>query len=754
MFASRHGNINESVELLERLARSPEVYPQAREVLEPLYRERGLHGPRIDLLRLGAEHAEGEERAELLRQAGEVARDEQNEPEQALDLFLASLQASPWQSDLLARTIELSTTLSAGAKVEPVLDELLAQGLAPADEITVLEALAALAVSRGDTEDEVRRLRAILEAQPERVELIDRLIELYRAGGKPAELLEVCQRKLDLPLASTERAEVLAAMAEAHTAMGDADAAEPLWLERLGILRDDMTALQALEEIYRQRGDTVSLVEVLEQQSESRRGEPPVLAELKAEIARLRGDAPGAIAALEDAVEAQPERPDLVDRLAALYEAQGLWPNLTHMLEHHLQLGLEPERAFAVHRKLGAAYAEGLQELGQAIEHYERARAIVPDDAGCVNALYALYRETGRSGDLLELQREALGKAGSESERVAILTQIVRVRLAQGERSPELLGELAEIVAADPSNRMALELLADLRAESDQAEEALALYTRALELSSEAEDLARVHRKLGRLCNGALGRNLDAQGHFRAVLDADPFDEESFTALAEIYESHGSWEALVALWTQRLNITQEPSARAACMVQIARIYLEAMKDEDTFLHWIGQARDAAPDDPEVVATLVSFHAAKGHAAALIPLLSWQAKHFEEARNFDKAAVTAHRLARLLMEAEDWAAAADHARMAARYDPENLEILLDEATALERCGEWEQARTAYQGLLMMEGRMKDEAQQAEVLFRLARVSRELQDEARMSQYLERCLDLDPSHKGALALKAER
>ncbi len=744
----------EAVDLLEKVAAAPEAYSTARDVLEPVLKEGGEARRLVTLYMLGAELDEPPEvRAELLVRAGDALVERLEAPDEAFERYLQSLEVHPYQEDLLGKVLRMTEGEERAAKARPVLEGLLDAALPSDQEVQVRAGLATFAEEGGDDGAIEAQLRAIVDLQPDRIEILDRLIALLARQERHAEVLELSERKLELPLTAEERVDLLHTMAKAAGEQGDDDAAHRHLDALLEIAPRDVGALAGMEEILRRRDDAAGLVEVLEQRAELV-DEAESYADLKAEIAQLRegrlNDLTGAVPDLEDALDRAPGRVDLADRLEGLYLELGQSQSLYRFYGKQAEVCKDEARKARLLKELGMLAFKSLAQPETAARYLRQAVDLAPEDVEARATLEELYEEAGQYFELVELHRKRLETASTDAEKAVALMAVIRARMAHGESGKVLRGDLERLLQIDPGSGSVAQLKGDLLSAEDKPGDAYEAYTNALEMDVAPEERLELHRKLGRLCAGPFGRRSEAQKHFNAVLSEEPLDEEAGRALEGLYEETGSHEALAALLSRRLTHVNERGERVRLLARIAAIHLDKLDDAVTFLDWIGRARELKADDPAVVELLIRYHERTGDLSELIPLLSWYVNYLEARRDFREAGQHAHRLARYHIERDAWDEAGVYARMATRYDPENHEPMLSYAAILEHDGEWDLARNVYQSILMLEGRLDDVSVRADVFFRMARVCHELKDTGRTRQYLERCLMIDPDHEAAQRL----
>ncbi len=96
-------------------------------------------------------------------------------------------------------------------------------------------------------------------------------------------------------------------------------------------------------------------------------------------------------------------------------------------------------------------------------------------------------------------------------------------------------------------------------------------------------------------------------------LDANPADEKAFLALEEHHFLAGEWDALIALYEQRLeapDLEAVSPARAALLLREAQVWEERKQDLDQATECYERAQRADPTTPTALGQLRRIHVSR------------------------------------------------------------------------------------------------------------------------------------------------
>ncbi|HZL17904.1 MAG TPA: tetratricopeptide repeat protein [Polyangia bacterium] len=308
-------------------------------------------------------------------------------------------------------------------------------------------------------------------------------------------------------------------------------------------------------------------------------GVTPGAARIWSEIARIEReelDHPDrALAAWEQALVASPGQREARDAQLELLRGLALWADLAAALLASVAETEDPAQALVRMLEAAEVFESGLHDVAGAVQTYERALALAPDDGAAMDALTALYERQGRWADLAALldrrgahlsaeaaaplrhrraeilaeHLDALSLAAEELESLAAggdhaaLTGLERI-YGRAERHDDYLRTLERRAAAAPTPAERMEILRRLASEGEERPDGLERAALALE----------------------------------EILEQEPRDADAFAALSRIDRAAGRFAALAETIARRLEVTETAEAKRELLYALAQLYGDRLDD--------------------------------------------------------------------------------------------------------------------------------------------------------------------------------
>jgi tetratricopeptide (TPR) repeat protein len=372
-------------------------------------------------------------------------------------------------------------------------------------------------------------------------------------------------------------------------------------------------AASILEGIYEARGDWDKLIgalEILAKTGDDTERRVMLLRKIGATAATQLGQLDRAIDALARAVNEDPASLEARQELEVLAQHAGAWDRLIEIYAGVAGDLSDAELARQYWMRL-ASIQEQLDKVADAAKSYERVLAIGPGDGEALQAIDALYRRTGRWEDLIGVFRRRIELVEDVGEREALYAQMAAVFEEKLGQPDEAIQAYREVLALDPTSRVALDALDALFTRRAMWAELAENLETQLGLADTDEGQLRLMLRLAALREREMGQvDLAIEG-YRQVLDRDPTSAEALAALerlgrdpayglaiAEIleplYRAHGEHQKLVGVHEVQVARADNAERKVELLHQIAVLYEDSAGDANSAFDTMARALAVDP----------------------------------------------------------------------------------------------------------------------------------------------------------------
>ncbi|MBX3245693.1 MAG: tetratricopeptide repeat protein [Myxococcales bacterium] len=477
--------------------------------------------------------------------------------------------------------------------------------------------------------DSITVYHMALEADPEDLPSLDKLIELNLRLERWEDLLGVYTRKADIVADPDEKKRLYAEVGTVwERELNDHAKAIDSYQRILEIDPDDLAALGRLDQLYQATSAWRELLSVLEREADLS-GDPLEVISFRFRIGNLYhrrlDDAERAIDIYRDVLEVAPDHAPTLDELEAMI-AEGVEPvAAAGVLEPvYQQLG-ESAKLVNVHEVQIAHEADPLRKV-ELLHRVAELREIHLDDAAKAFDAYArsLPFDNGNEHTLGSLERLADQVDGWQ--RVTSLYD-VEIRALREER-PEDAIELAMrtamlyevqvgdveaainryrlVVELDSMHVEAIEALDRLYEATERWAELADILDKEIQVAASPDDILTLQFRLGRLHQERLGQVEQAIERYADILGAAPEHQPAIQALEglfsqgveplrigevlePLYRMRESWDRLIGVHEVQLHYQGDQTERVSMMHRIAEIAEERAGDYDKAFFWMQRA---------------------------------------------------------------------------------------------------------------------------------------------------------------------
>lgn len=447
----------------------------------------------------------------------------------------------------------------------------------------------------------IEALTANLEERPGHEESLDALESLLRQRRDHEGLADVLEAQGEL--VEGERAANLWARVAtlAEESLGDPARALEAHRKVVEVLPDDITALDALARIQRERGESAAASRWLERRlsvaSDDERADVTMaLASALLDAGRVER----ACEVLEQVREHAPDRQDIRTLLAEQYRAQDAHEPLARVLADSAARTEDPDQVLALVREAAAIYRERLGRPAEAIPVLRKARELAPDDRNIELMLAEGLRDAGEFDEarsILEKVVEDFGRRRS-SDRAQVHYELGIIARAQGDLSLALeqLELASKMAMAEPRMLQMLGTLAREAGDFDRAEKAYRALLMTVRRRGQDDEgdvgSAEVLYELHALARSR-GDDEQAQELRDSALEAAAQSDAEAFRFRDVLTPRDEHELALAGLDRRVEVASESASKAAVLAAMGDVLETIGRREEAVWRRL-QALDHAP----------------------------------------------------------------------------------------------------------------------------------------------------------------
>ncbi len=600
----------------------------------------------------------------------------------------------------------------------------------------------ALASAYAGTPDALKQYEAALRIDATSLVALQGVKRLGKEKEKYDQVQWALERQAEVAPTEAERIDALLELAELQeTKFLKREAAADL-LERVLVLEPSHpAALKGLERCYHALRDWPRLARILGIRAEHTFDKKTKVAlfELAAEVHESKlGDPASAVEVYRNLLVVEPKHRRALGDLARLYEKLGDWANVATYKARLAELASTKRASSQELVKLGDFLASPDRDPIAAKLQYERAVVVDPTNAAGWEALQRLATEAGDDRRVIECLEQRNKHTEVPRQRAAILVELARAQLAQGDED-DARRSFEAAVRADASNEAAAIAMLDAYTTEERWAEAAPLCELLVNaaIRDRDGDALFIRLRLATRIAAALGDAERALTSAVAALDARPEDTDAQADLIVVTSQCRETGPLMARASEHLaRIAEQPDALPAAHLGRLATLLHDAGDVDGAAGLLERARHLEPEDQELTKALAEVYLAQGDYPRACKLKVDMARNATNAdTRFDLFCEAGEIWARRADELEKAASVFEEARALKPQDPWLLQTL---SWLYGELGEWD----LLTGVLQEAAQGSAPAEKVTSLLAIAEVVRDkLDDRLRAADLYDQVLDVD-------------
>lgn len=656
-------------------------HPEAPEALKTLYEKTEKWNALVELLKGEAGRVPADQpqrKAALLRHLIPIYRDKLGLDVMVINTWNAILQLEPNDDDALVALAEAYESTGRWNDLIGVLTRKAEASEDPAEKVSLYSRVAGLWIERfANYNQATDPLEKVIAIEPDNVEALAQLEEIYRKRRAWANLFEVLTKRAELAEEPSARLalEIELAKLAGERLHRHADAIA-LWKGVLAADSSNEEAVNALEKLAEREKDWPTLAEVLERRV-GEEGDPKAQIKILQKLGVIYGEhmkeVVRAASAWKRILDIDPKNGRALrtlretflasqdwEGLEALYAEAGDWEGLVDVLGNAADRASDPHIKCELSFRAAEIYEQRLEQPHRAFRSYERVLTVDPQNERAARALIPLYERDEKWNRLPALHEVLLERTEDPSEKLAILEHLRTLaveRLSDAGAAFGYASRAFELAPSDAAVREALEREAE---RADRYGAVTELYLARIELLEEEdgsdEERLVLRRRVAAIAADKLEQPALAIEQLRAILAASPTDVEAADSLEALYRNGAQFKELRELLQHRYEHAADDAERHRQLAELARLEEEVLEDVESAAERYRQVLELVPDDRHALTALDRLAVAAGRWEEVASVLE---RRLEVAESEQERNDLTLRLGEVRVTAlEDWAGALD------------------------------------------------------------------------------------------------
>ncbi len=696
--------------------------------------------------------AESASKATIHYRAGEICESRMRDSDSAIARYQQALLLSPGYLPAQQALERVFERLGRWADLAAMLEQDVLQAQGPTDAVARLATLAALYETRmGDSERALECLHRALDLETAHLPSLWHAQRLAEKLGRWRDLVGLLEREAGQ---AKDAKQVVALWHRAAEVLDgrltDPTAAVVAYEKLLRVSPVYLPALTALGRLYAEGGRWRDLASLY--RSEATVAQPERAAQLLFKVGELQerrlDDVDGALDTYTEVLERTPRNLQALGALGRLHRSRGAWAPLVTVLLREAGLRTDPRDRADVLFEAASLREYRLGDIDPATETYEEVLRLSPAHAGALRALERLASARGDNQALLAVVERTAQTAQTPESRVAAYLKLMRLyldRLDEPTRAAQMAEEALEV---DPRNLHALLVLDRMR---------------STDPGRRAEVKARVAERVTdpglasalRLMASRDREETDPAGRARelsAAFRVDPTDRRVAFSLDRQLRLAGDPGPRFAFYSERLGQARDETERLSLQMRVADAAEAGATDLRTAKEAYGDALVLRPGFLPALQGIRRVAERLGDWTTAVAAREAEAAASHDVRAALDAWTTAGRLARERLG--DSQRALKSFQQVLERDPLHHDASTEVEVLLAKTGTPSDVAALHERRGEARLTSGDRTGAAASFYHAAQTWRQLAgDPIRALATLERVLDADPGHAGALLDKAE-
>ena len=599
--------------------------------LDELYSNQHRWQELVEILRreIGATYDEAELLGYMFR-LGQVYETWLTELDLAVEQYRGILDQEPHHLGALAR---LEQIYQAREEWEPLFDIFSRQA-----EVAELDVEKAVLFARmaelasgllARPEDAIDLWNKVLDVKGEDPTALRALETLHEQQERWRELVDVCDRQVNLPNNSADREiELFSKLGRVWGDYLDRERnALENWNKVLNLDPTNEPALWAIRGLHERTADFVELAKADHRLLEVLGGEDTRRVDLFRQLGELYQksleDSTEAIKAWSSVLALAPQDADAIDALEELYTGATDWRSCVEILDRKAEITPDIFDRVSILFSVAEMWEKKIGEAEGAKRAYAQILELQPSHLDASQELERLYEADMQWEELVGLLLQRLDHTTDVFEREELFRRtstVFETRLQSVDNAFMVLSNAFEETRDDERLGAELERLAGL---GDKWQDFVSLYETVLQTLGHVQASVALHLRVAAAYDRELHTPEHAGTHYQIVLSIEPENLRALDALENLLVRYNKWPEVVAVLQRRADLSQEPDERKQALEKMARILEERLERSDAAIEAWRQVMAIDDTEMSTLQSLERLYAARERWNDLVQVLTRQ-----------------------------------------------------------------------------------------------------------------------------------
>ncbi len=553
-------------------------------------------------------------------------------------------------------------------------------------------------------EKAAERLERAVDIDPTQTEALTSLARIYRQQRKWAELVTALERHIDATPDKSDKAALYQQIGAVYRdELNDTDRAVENFLNVTSLDPKSAAALRALSQLYEKREEHSSALDAMEKLAEVSDDAAERVA-LYFRMGKLLdkelGDRVSALDHFQKAIEIDDKHLPSLDATRTIHVEESDFSSAARTLVRMCEVEENPRRSAELRVELGRIYEDKLEEHELAIESFQEAYKLDPDNAAAALPLVAEYTGSARWKEAEPLLQMLVRTSGNreveEQHRLWFLYGQCAEQLGDDETAVKAYGKAFELDAHD---LRALNGLAAAHYRRKEWDNAFKFYQMVLvhhrdELGSS--ETTETFYRLG-VIKREQGERKKALNMFDKALEEDAIHRPTLEALVSLYAEDKDFEQVIHYKKRVLDCSDDAAERFQLIEEIGDLWNDQLKNPAKAIESYVEAAELQPKNHKILHKLLVLYQSTGQWEPAIAIIERVSELDPRNEAKSKYAYTVGVILR--DELKDAERALERFNMALDLDPEGMLKSFEAINKLlTQQKDWKQLERAFRKML--------------------------------------------------------